>query len=209
MSDKKHELVARETLFQGYFRVDRFHVRHEKWSGGWSDIFTREVFDGGRKVAGVLLFDPRHDKVVLIEQFRAPIMARDENPWMTELVAGIVESDESHEDAARREALEEAGCDVTHLRQIMSYYSTPGCTSEHVTLYVGCVEAPESGGVHGVVAEGEDIRVHVLDATAAINLLYAGKLRDSATIIAMQWFAVHRTELRSRWLMSDASMPII
>ncbi len=51
--------------------------------------------------------------------------------------------------------------------------------------------------------------MHVMDATKAISLLYAGKLRDAQTIVAMQWFAMHHTELRSRWLVSDVGTPII
>ncbi|NTU76915.1 MAG: NUDIX domain-containing protein [Alphaproteobacteria bacterium] len=210
MSKKKFDLINRETLFQGCFRVDKFHVRHESFSGGWTETITREVFDHGPGAVGVLPFDPQHDKVVLVEQFRAGVMARDEDPWLLELVAGILEPGESKEAAIRREAVEEAGCEITDLRPITSYYTSPGCMSENISLYAGrAITTPPDGSVHGLAEEGEDIRVHVLDAAQAISLLYAGKLRDAATIIAMQWFALHHTELRSRWLMGDASMPII
>ena len=209
MPQKSYELVAREALFQGYFRVDRLLVRHEKFAGGWSNVVAREVFESGRRAVGVLVFDPHHDKVVLIEQFRASLAARGDDPWMIELVAGIVESRETCEATARREVLEEAGCEIEQLQAISSYYTSPGCTGEYITLYAGRAVVPEDGGVYGVAAEGEDIRVHVMDAAKAINLLYANKLRDSTTIIAMQWFALHHTELRSRWLVSEASTPII
>lgn len=206
---KTYNIIKRESLFQGYFRVDRFTVRHERHDGGWSDVFTREVFDRGRKAAGVLLFDPQQDKVVLIEQFRAGPMAKEDYPWMYELVAGIVEAGESNESTARREAIEEAGCEVQELQQIASYYPSPGCLSEFTTIFVGRTQAPQDGIIKGVVGENEDIRVHVMSAHQAISLLIANKLRDSATIIAMQWFTMHHTELRSRWLVSDASTPII
>lgn len=209
MSDKKYEIISREAVFQGYFRMDRFHVRHEKFDGGTTDVLVREILDRGREAVAVLPFDPQHDKVILVEQFRASAMSRGDDPWMIELVAGMAESGESLEATAKREAKEEADCEITKLQQIMRYHSSPGCTSEHVTLYIGRTAAPENGSIHGVEAEGEDIRVHVMDAMQAINLLYANKLRDSATIIAMQWFALHHTELRSRWLVSDASTPLI
>jgi ADP-ribose pyrophosphatase len=206
---KKVQLISREALFQGYFRVDRLHVRAERFDGSLSEPFTREVFDAGRYAVGVLLFDPQHDKVILVEQFRPGIMVKDDDPWVIELVAGIGESGESREETARRECFEEAGCTVAELHKIIAYYVGPGCTSQHFTIYVGRTTAPEDGIVRGVPEEGEDIRVHVMEAAQAISLLYAGKLRDAATIIAMQWFALHHTELRSRWLVSDASTPII
>ncbi len=209
MSPKKFEIKEREALFQGYFRVDRFHVRHERFDGKWSGVMTREVFDRGNMCAAVLPFDPLHDRVVLIEQFRAGALARGEDPWLLELVAGVVESGENGASTVRREAVEEAGCEVTDLQLIASYYPSPGCMSEYTELYAGRTTAPEDGIIRGVAAEGEDIRVHVMDASKAISLLYAGRLRDSASLIAMNWFALHHTELRSRWLVSDASMPII
>lgn len=209
MADKAYEILYRETLFQGFFRVDRYHLRQELFVGGWSAPFSREVFSGAGQAAVVLLFDPHADKVVLIEQFRAGPMARGEDPFVTELVAGMVDPGETPEITARRESVEEAGCEVTTLQKIAVYYPSPGAVSELTTLFVGRTLAPEDGIVRGVAAEGEDIRVRVLDAAQAINMLYMGQLRDAASLIAMQWFALNHTELRSRWLVSEASMPII
>lgn len=209
MSKKKYEILHRDSLFQGYFRVDRFHVRQELYAGGWSDVFSREVFDGGKVAAVVLLFDPHQDKVILIEEFRPGPMAKGDDPFLIECVAGCVNPGETHEQTARREALEEAGCEVQELQRIFAYYPSPGCMSEHTTLFVGRTKAPQDGILCGLSHEGEDIRVVVLDAMQAISLLYTGRLRDASSIIAMQWFALNHTELRSRWLVSDASGVII
>jgi len=208
-SDKKFDILERETLFQGYFRVDRYHIQHERFDGAWSQPFTRELFNYGRPVSGVLLFDPQHDKVVMVEQFRTGPVSLGDDPWITEIVMGTVDADESPEQAARREAVEEAGCEVIEMQSIASYYTSPGSTSDHIALFVGRVNAPEDGRLGGVAAEHEDIRVHVIDATKAIGLLFGNKIRDAQTLIALQWFAMHRTELRSRWLVSDVGTPII
>jgi len=209
MSNKKFEILTRETLFQGYFRVDRFKLRHERFEGGWSDAFTREVFDRGGRAAAVLPYDPKTDKLVLIEQFRSGVMAAGEYPWITEVVAGIIDGNEAPEDTARREAMEEAGCQISELQKIANYFSSPGCLTETITLFAGRTTAPENGQLHGVSHEQEDIRVIVLDAAQAISLLYGNKIRDALTLIALQWFAMHHTELRSRWLVSDVGTPII
>lgn len=209
MFEKKVDLFERETLFQGYFRLDRFRVQHESARGGLTEPFTREVLDRGNKVVGVLLFDPQHDKIVMVEQFRAAVMSKNDNPWMLELVAGVIDTGESPEEAARREALEEAGCQVAELQKLFAYYTSPGVLSEHLTLYIGRVTAPQDGIACGLKEENEDIRVRVLDAGTAISYLYTGKLRDASSVIAMQWFALQHTSLRSRWLVSEASTPII
>jgi ADP-ribose pyrophosphatase len=209
MSDKKYEIINRETLFQGYFRVDRYHIQHERFDGTWCKPYTREVFQRARQVAGVLPFDPHHDKVVLIEQFRAGLLELGQYPWIMEIPMGMVDANESPEQAGRREAREEAGCDIVDMHPIASYFSSPGGTSENINLFAGRTIAPADGGLFGLAEENEDIRVHVMDASRAIGLLYSGKLKDAQTIVAMQWFAMHHTELRSRWLVSDVGTPII
>lgn len=203
-----HHFLKRETLFQGYFRIDRFHLQHELFEGGTSPPYTREVLQRG-KCALVLLFDPQKDKVILVEQFRVGPLAAGDHPWMLELVAGVIESGEDASTTASREAAEEAGCRVTELHPIFSYYNSPGSSSEFSTLFIGRVEAPENSTIHGLFHENENIRAHSLEATKAISLLYGGKLRDSSTIIALQWFAMHHTELRSKWLVRNSSQSFI
>jgi ADP-ribose pyrophosphatase len=209
MSHKKYDVLLREVLFQGHFRVERLHVQHERFDGTLSPIYTREVFQRSLNVSGVLLFDPQHDKVVLIEQFRIAPAAAKKDPWLMEIVLGMVDSNETPEQAARREALEEAGCEVLDLLPIASYFSSPGGTSEYIHLFAGRITAPAEGGIFGVSDENEDIRVHVLDAARAISLLYSDEIHDAQTLIALQWFATHHTDLRSRWLVSDVGTPII
>jgi ADP-ribose pyrophosphatase len=184
-------------------------VQHERFDGEWSSPFTREIFNYGRDVTGVLLFDPQRDKIVMVEQFRTGPMTHGEHPWITEIVLGMIDAGETPEQAARREALEEAGCEVFDMQPIANYFTSPGATSDYVSLFVGRTNAPEDGRIGGVASENEDIRVHVIDATAAIGLLFANKIRDAQTLVALQWFAMHRTELRSRWLVSDVGTPII
>lgn len=209
MSDKKFEVINCEALFQGYYRVERYKIKQEKFDGGWSEPFTREVFNRSRHVSGVLLFDPLQDKVVLVEQFRTGALPRQDDPWMTEIVMGMVDSNETPEAAARRESQEEANCIVSELVPITSYYSSPGGTSEYISLFAGRTSAPRDGSLAGLASENEYIKLHVLDATKAISMIYNNRIRDAQTMVAMQWFAMHHTELRSRWLVSDVGTPII
>jgi methylthioribulose-1-phosphate dehydratase len=115
------------------------------------------------------------------------------------VVAGIIEAGEDPAEVARREAVEEAGCEVQDLIYMTEFVLSAGGSSETIALYCGRVQAPESGGIYGVRHEGEDIRVHVLPVAEALALLDGKHLLSAMTIIALQWLALHREELRRRW----------
>ena len=194
--DYRWKLVQHLTLYEKYFRLEEITVSHELFAGGESPEFTRELFERGAVVA-VLPYDPRRGKVVLLEQFRAGAMNDPDGPWLIESVAGVIEDGESREDVARREAVEEAGCEISELYPVSSYYVSPGGTTELCTSYCGITDSDGLGGIHGVADENEDIRVLVVDATDAFQWVREGKIRSSATIIALQWLELNREKLDS------------
>jgi len=191
------ELEAR-TVYQGYFRIDRYQLRHALFDGGASRVLTRELFERGRVVA-VLPVDLRSDRVVLIEQFRAGAYAAGWEPWLIECVAGVREAEESAEDVARRETAEEAGCRLGRLYPVMEFLSSPGGTTETVSLFCGEVDAAGVGGVHGLAEEGEDIRVLNVSRADAMDRLERGEIRNAKTIIVLQWLALNHRLLEAAW----------
>lgn len=199
MSQDDLEILEREVCYQGFHRLERLRLRHRLFAGGMSPPMVREVIEKG-DVAAVLLFDPKRDEVVMIEQFR--VGARDDprGPWLLEIVAGLIEPGEAPAEVARREALEEAGCAVTHLLPITTFYVSPATTSQRAYLYLGRVDSARAGGVHGLAHEGEDIRVVCLPCDQAVTLAEQGRTDSAWPLIALFWFARHRDLLRSRWL---------
>ena len=182
------------TLFEKYFRLDEYHISHELYEGGESSVFTREIFERGSVVA-VLPYDPQQRKVVLIEQFRAGAVDDADTPWLIECVAGVIEPGESEEQVALRESVEEAGCTVERLEPICQYYVSPGGTTENCSLFCGLIDSQGIGGIHGLANENEDIRVMVVDADEAFAWLREGRIKSSATIIALQWLALNESQL--------------
>ncbi len=193
------EIIERDTAWRGYFRIDRLRLRHRLFAGGWAEPITREVFERGH-AAALLPWDPVRDEVVLIEQFRiGALTAGGDNPWLIEIVAGIIEDGETAEDVVRRETLEEAGCEVGDIVPLMDVYTTPGGSSERIALFCGRVDATGVGGIHGVEEEGEDIRAFAEPTDAALARLARGEIANITTVAALQWLALNRDELRARW----------
>ena len=198
MTDKDVEILEKAEVFKGYFRVDRYRLRHRLFSGGWSEEMTREVFERGH-AAAVLPYDPVRDAVVLIEQFRIGAYAAGHKPWLLEIVAGIIEDGEPAEAVVRREAVEEAGCDITDLMPISTYLVSPGGTSESIRIYCGRVDSKDLGGIHGIAEEHEDIRVVVTPFAEAEKMLVEGRIDNATALISLQWLALNRARLRELW----------
>jgi ADP-ribose pyrophosphatase len=192
------EILERETAYQGFFRLDRYRLRHRTHAGEWSREQTREVFERGH-CAALLPYDPKRDEVVLLRQFRLPALAAGFEPWLIEIVAGIIDSEETAEQVARRETREEAGRDAGRLEEIGSFLMSPGGTTESIALYCGEVDAEGAGGIHGLAEEGEDIEVFALPAEEAFAKLRGGEISNAIGAIALLWLELNRPSLRRRW----------
>lgn len=197
--DLNVKILDKTICYKGFFRVERYCLRHRLFNGGWSPPVSRELFERGH-AAAVLPYDPDRDEVILIEQFRIGALGTAGGPWLLEIVAGMIETGETAEDVVRRESLEEADCKMTELIPLYDCLVSPGGTTEQTALFCGKVNAAQAGGVHGAIEEGEDIKVHVVSLQAAIQLLESGKIISASAIIALQWLALNREQLRERWL---------
>lgn len=196
------EILEKKICFQGFFRLERYRLRYRLFNGNWCHPVLREIFERGH-AAAVLPYDPIRNEVILIEQFRIGAMAAPGGPWLMEIIAGIIEENELAVDVVKREGIEEANCDITDLIPLYDYLVSPGGTTERIALFCGRVDATHAGGIHGVLEEGEDIKVHVVTLDAALSQLRAGKIISASAIIALQWLALNREHVRKLWLLSE------
>jgi ADP-ribose pyrophosphatase len=190
------DIVKEQNLYQGFYQLKKLYLRHQLFAGGWSPTYERELITRYR-VAAALPYDPKLDKVVLIEQFRVGALEDENSPWLLELVAGIMTEFEPLENLVKRETQEEAGLEVQELIPICDYWVSPGGTNERVALYCAKVDASHAGGIHGLSEENEDILVHILDSKDAFAAIRSGRINNAATIIALQWLELNLQSLIS------------
>lgn len=190
-------LHDRKSMYSGYSKVDVCRFSFPRFDGTTEGPIEREVIDRGH-AAAVLPYDPVRDEVVLIRQFRMPVyMAGSAEPWMYEVVAGVIDPGETAEAVAIREAKEEAGLTIGSVERIMRYYVSPGMLTERIDLFLARVDATAAQGIHGLDAEAEDIRVEAMTAEAAFAMLSQGRLENATVVLALQWLALNRDRLRS------------
>ena len=196
---KEFEILDKEILYNGFFRMEKYRLKHTLYAGGWSAEICRELFVRGSAVA-VLLYDPQTDQVVLIEQFRAGAIIQPDRTWLVEIVAGGIEEGETAIEVAYRESMEEAGCEIQELIVINEFYTTPGGCSERITLFCGKIDSTQVGGIHGLDHEDEDILVRAVNFKDAYVMLENNEIESAIPIIALQWLALNKDKLQQQWL---------
>lgn len=185
------EILNRQELGRGWGTLERYHLRHRRFDGSWSEVVDRDLYTIG-EVAAVLIFDPAKNTVLLTEQFRTCGLRYDEATWLSEIVAGLVEKDASPIETAKREAFEETGCDVENLDLITTYFSSPGGCGEKMHLYIATADLADAGGHFGLAHEHEDIRATVVSFDDALVACDDGRIIDSKTLIALNWLSRHK-----------------
>ena len=187
---RKVEILRVSREYDGFYKLDRAVLRHERYDGTMSEPITRLNVVRPDAV-GVLLYNREQDTVVLVEQFRYSAYVNDGPGWILEIVAGLL--DKGRTDAvsvARAELLEEAGYQVKDLEYLTTFYLSPGGSSERLHLYLGYVSRGDRVGAGGGAAgEQEDIRVVELPLTEALEMVQRGEICDAKTIIALLWLA--------------------
>lgn len=198
MNIKDVKICEERGLFQGFLSVKEYWLQHKLFEGDWSPTISRELLVRPR-AAALLPYDPVLDTLVMIEQFRIGALAGN-SPWLLEIVAGLMAAEETAEELVSREAKEEAGLEVLDLIPISEYWVSPGFTNESVSLFCGKVDASRAGGIHGLVEEHEDIRVHCIKASDAFAMVHQGKINNATCLIALMWLELNHTKIRQNWL---------
>jgi len=187
-------LTSRETVYEGFYQIDSIRFRHELHVGGSTGDIQRELFVRGN-VVGVVAYDPSTDRVALLEQFRIGAMHQRPDPWLMEIVAGMIDTDESPEEVAIREAREEAGLELSKLSLISHYLASPGASTEEVYIYFAETDLSRIGGHFGLAEENEDIRAVTVPAEEAFDMMERRVIKNALSIIGLQWLKLHRAGL--------------
>jgi len=199
---RRVEIRSLKPLLDDSFKVNEVIVAHQRFDGNMSPDQRRLVFERGDAVAA-LLFNVDTRSVVLVEQFRVPSLIgrrRDDptttNGWITEVIAGMINQNETVEDAVIRETLEETGYKIKDPLLICKFFSSPGGTSERIFLYFAKVNESDRPAKGGGLAD-EDIRVVQIGVNDLFDRLTRGLIDDPKLAIGACWLQRHMAVLES------------
>lgn len=191
--------LVRIPLHEGFFTLAEHSFRQRLLAGGWSAIISRDILERPQAVA-VLPYDPVRDEVLLIEQVLIGAHLADQPARQLQVIAGMVDPGEDADQAALREAREEAGCEIRRITHLQNFLPSPGASNELVSVKLAEADLGSAGGRFGLVWENEDIEAKAMSASAAIDALDRGEIVAGPAVVALLQFARVRDRIRREWL---------
>ncbi len=114
--------------------------------------------------------------VIMVKQFRKPA-----EKVLLEIPAGTLEEGEDPLECAKRELIEETGFGAKEFIHLISFYSTPGFTTEklHIYLAKGLYKS------EGETDFDEFIETEKIPLDKLFSMVLEGKIEDAKTIIGI------------------------
>ena len=198
MNNMRASSHSKRKVYEGFFSVEEHDLSYQKFNKEQSAVVTRSALISSDAVI-VLPYDPVNDRILLIEQFRTgPYVKGDDEPWVLEPIAGLIDEGETPESAGIREAQEEAHLKIQKLELVARSYPSPGISTEFFHQYIGIVPLPESTDViAGLKTESEDIRSHIFAYEQFSEMISTGSIKVGPAILLGLWLSNNRDKLRS------------
>ena len=187
MNDKIR-LISTEILSQHWGTLTRATLDYRREDGTVQRL-SRENYDHGN-AAAMILFNPGRRTVLLVRQFRYPVLANGDAAFLLEACAGLLDG-EDPQICARREAIEETGHEPAAMVHVGDVYMSPGSVQEKVSLFVGHYDEStyrHAGG--GLIEEGEELEVVEMALDEAMRACRDGRIVDGKTVILLQYLCL-------------------
>ena len=152
-----------------------------------NDEDTLVAKTGDHSKANAVMMIPmfENDDLVLIKQFRPAI-----NDYIYEFPAGLVDENESAEDAIKRELFEETGLNITNCSRIVKpSYTSVGMSDESLAIYLCKVEG-EISTEHK--EENEDIEVIIVKMDDAKKFIEKNNVAIKASLAMSFLYVINK-----------------
>lgn len=151
---------------------------------------TREYVKHTGAVAVLTIND--RDELLLLKQYRRPVRS-----YLLEFPAGLLDvPGEPKLDCAKRELAEEANYQASHWEELISFQTTPGGSSENVTIFVakGLSEASSEFVTSG---EEKDMPQSWVPIIEALESVLRSEIQSPTAVVGIMAYAL-KTGILSR-----------
>ncbi len=135
----------------------------------------------------ILIYNQDNDCVVIVKQFRPAIFLRNNDGYMYELCAGLVDkSGKSLEQIAAEEVYEECGYKVDKLKKIAEFYSSVGTSGSRQSVFFVSVTNAQKISIGGGI-DDECIEIVEIPRKEMETILLKQNITSSLGF-AFMWF---------------------
>lgn len=180
----KYNIKKESIEYSGYLKIFKADIEHDAFETNERISATREACHRGNSSA-ILLLEKETNKFIFTNQFRYPT-TKENNGWITEIVAGNIEANETGEECIIREVEEEVGYTIKSVEELGSFYVSPGRSTEQIYLFFSTVsihDKTKPGG--GSYDEKESIETIKYTVNEVKSMVLENKFSDAKTIIAL------------------------
>ncbi|MBI4971607.1 MAG: NUDIX hydrolase [Candidatus Omnitrophica bacterium] len=170
MAKKPYIVLKRKWLHHGkrlQFCLDTIQVP------GRSKTYTREVIF--HPEVAVIVPRLKNGNFILIRQLRYGVAK-----YLWEFPAGTCDGKESPLSCAKRELIEETHFQAKKFEKLISFYPTPGVSTELMHVFLAEMLSPK----RGVPDEDEVIEVEEFTPKQVLQMVTTGKIEDAKTLVA-------------------------
>lgn len=155
-------------------QIDRFQVHVDQVVVPDGEEKTYSYLDFAK---GVCILPITEDqKVICLKQYRHPMKS-----WEWELPAGMIDTESTPMEVAKKELEEETGYVAEHWLDLGSFYPSPGSTSEEIFLFAAAGLTPTEQNLEN----SEQIELHMLEMEEVKELVVKGEFKHGAGLAAI------------------------
>lgn len=168
-------MVKKTKLYKGKaFDVSLYNFRIGK------KMVKHEIIEQGN-AAAVLAIE--NDKVIMVKQFRFP------HKDVLEIPAGLIDKNETSEECAKREFLEETGYSAKKMIHLIRYYPFLGYNLQYIDCFLAKNIKKTS---MQKLDDEESIIIEKIPIKKLIKMIKTGKILDSKTISSVMIYAAKK-----------------
>jgi 8-oxo-dGTP pyrophosphatase MutT (NUDIX family) len=167
----------------------KIHGRRQLYASEWVNVWLEDVElpDGQRLEHHVLRMPRQSVTVVAVDDAERVLMLWRHrfitDSWGWEIPAGWLDADESPEEAAQREVLEETGWRPGPLHRLCEYYALPGISDQRFTLF-----RADGATYEGRPSDGSEAsRVEWIPTSNIRKLMSEGLITDGPSVTALSF----------------------
>lgn len=181
------KIIKTEILSKEWSLLKQVTFEYLQEDGSWQTQ-KREIYERGN-ASVIILYNKKQHTVILTKQFRlASFLNGNETGMLIEACAGMLDKNESAENAATRETKEETGFKIHNAVKVFESYMSPGSLTEilhfFIAEYTNDMKIYEGGGIAN---EQENIEVLEMNFDDALSMIDSGQIKDAKTIMLLQY----------------------